>query len=221
MGATGAGKSSVGARVAQQLGVPFIDADDYHDPSAMASRGISVDDLAGAIKNGTSYAGVGQFDGPTGTTLLTPHAQLEGAESYDSLIVGTRGASPVYLRDVAKATESVQDERFSLRFWVKGYGVPAATTVVAVNRQAGANAVEVSKSVRDLLPLISAELPGSVRANRHLIGIGTPRGLVQRDALPSWPARSASLRPMSRARLNQTIDWLESCSIAAQTPSIW
>jgi gluconokinase len=37
MGATGAGKSSVGARVALQLDVPFIDADDYHDPSAMAS----------------------------------------------------------------------------------------------------------------------------------------------------------------------------------------
>src|SRR5712692_2731910 len=52
-----------------------------------------------------------------------------------------------------------------MRFWVKGYGVPAATTVVAVNRQAGANAVEVSKSVRDLLPFISAELPGSVRVN--------------------------------------------------------
>jgi gluconokinase len=37
MGATGAGKSSVGALVARQLGVPFLDADDYHDPSAIAS----------------------------------------------------------------------------------------------------------------------------------------------------------------------------------------
>ena len=50
-----------------------------------------------------------------------------------------------------------------MRFWVRGYGEPAATVVVAVNRQAGSNAVAVAKSVRDLLPLISAELPGSVR----------------------------------------------------------
>ena len=50
-----------------------------------------------------------------------------------------------------------------MRFWVRGYPPPLATVVVAVNRQAGANAVEVAKSVRDLLPLISAELPGSVR----------------------------------------------------------
>src|SRR5438105_6538937 len=42
------------------------------DPSAMASRGISVDDLASAIKAGTSYTGAGQLDGPSGTTLLSP-----------------------------------------------------------------------------------------------------------------------------------------------------
>src|SRR5213082_3396630 len=134
------------------------------DPSAMASRGISVDDLAGAIKAGTSYTGAGQLDGPSGTTLLSPRGQLEGAESYESLIVGTRSGAPVYLRDVARATETFQDERVKLLFWARGYEIPSATAVVAVTRQAGANAVEVSKSVRDLLPIINAELPGSIRA---------------------------------------------------------
>src|SRR5256885_8157249 len=134
------------------------------DPSAMAARGISVDDLAGAIKPGTSYTGAGQLDVPSGTTLLSPHGQLEGAESYESLIVGTRNGAPVYLRDVASATEPVQDERGKLLFWARGYEIPSATAVVAVTRQAGANAVEVSKSVRDLLPIINAELPGSIRA---------------------------------------------------------
>src|SRR3954466_4652363 len=134
------------------------------DPSAMAARAISVDDLASAIKAGTSYTGAGQLEGPSGTTLLSPHGQLEGAESYESLIVGTRNGAPVYLRDVASATESVQDERVKLLFWARGYDIPSATTVVAVTRQAGANAVEVAKSVRDLLPSINAELPGSIRA---------------------------------------------------------
>jgi hydrophobic/amphiphilic exporter-1 (mainly G- bacteria), HAE1 family len=58
---------------------------------------------------------------------------------------------------------SVEDERINMRFWVRGYPPPSATVVVAVNRRAGANAVEVARSVRELLPLISAELPGSVR----------------------------------------------------------
>jgi HAE1 family hydrophobic/amphiphilic exporter-1 len=135
------------------------------DPSAMAVRGISVDDLATAIKNGTSYTGAGQFDGPAGTTLLSPRGQLENADGYNHLIVGNRNGAPVYLQDVATAIDSIQDERTNLRFWVKGYDVPSATAVVAVNRQAGSNAVEVSKSVRALLPMISAELPGSVQLN--------------------------------------------------------
>src|SRR3989440_1117242 len=134
------------------------------DPSAMASRDISVDDLASAIKAGTSYTGAGQLDRPSRTILLSPRGQLERAESYDSLIVGSRNGAPVYLRDVATANETVQDERVKLLFWARGYDIPSATTVVAVTRQAGANAVEVAKSVRDLLPSINAELPGSIRA---------------------------------------------------------
>src|SRR5712671_3482349 len=58
------------------------------DPSAMWARGISVDDLTAAVKNGTSYTGAGQLDGSAGTALLQPHGQLEGAQAYGDLIVG-------------------------------------------------------------------------------------------------------------------------------------
>ncbi|HEY6252340.1 MAG TPA: efflux RND transporter permease subunit [Candidatus Angelobacter sp.] len=133
------------------------------DPSAMWARGISVDDLTTAVKNGTSYAGAGQFDGGSGTALLRPRGQLENAEGYGNLIVSSNNGNPVYLRDVAQVRDSVQDERINMRFWVRGYPVPSATVVVAVFRRAGANAVEVAKSVRDLLPIVSAELPASVR----------------------------------------------------------
>jgi len=133
------------------------------DPSAMWARGISFDDLATAIKNGTSYTGAGQFDGPTGTEVLRPQGQLETAHDYRNLIVGSRNGTPVYLRDVSKVVDSVQDERVNMRFWVRGYPVPSSTVILAVNRQAGANVVQVAKSIRDLLPLISTELPGSVR----------------------------------------------------------
>lgn len=133
------------------------------DPSAMWARGISVDDLAAAVKNGTSTVGAGQFDDASGTLLLRPHGQLDNARGYSDLIISSKNGSPVYLRDVARVENSVQDERINMRFWVRGYPPPWATVVVAVNRQAGANAVEVAQSVRNLLPLISAELPGSVR----------------------------------------------------------
>ncbi len=133
------------------------------DPAAMWARGISVDDLAAAVKNGTSYVGAGQLDDTTGTLLLRPRGQLDSAEQYSDLIVNSKDGSPVYLRDVARVEDSVQDERINMRFWVRGYPAPSATVVVAVFRRAGANAVEVANSVRNLLPLISTELPGSVR----------------------------------------------------------
>ena len=133
------------------------------DPAAMWARGISVDDLNTAIKNGTNTVGAGQLDDASGTLLLRPQGQLDNAQGYSDLIVSSKNGAPVYVRDIARVENSVQDERINMRFWVRGYPPPSATVVVAVNRQAGANAVEVAQSVRDLLPLISAELPGSVR----------------------------------------------------------
>jgi hydrophobic/amphiphilic exporter-1 (mainly G- bacteria), HAE1 family len=133
------------------------------DPSKMWARGISIDDLTRAVQGGTSYTGAGQFDSPSGTALLQPKGQLETAAGYGDLIVSTTNGAPVYLRDVATVEDTVQDERIRMKFWVRGYGEPSATVVVAVNRRAGSNVVQVAKSVRDLLPIISAELPGSVR----------------------------------------------------------
>ncbi|MEX0805109.1 MAG: efflux RND transporter permease subunit [Candidatus Binatia bacterium] len=133
------------------------------DPSAMWARGISMEDLSAAIRNGTSTIGAGQFDGAGGTLLLRPQGQLDEAEEYRDLIVSSKNNSPVYLRDVAEVKNSIQDERIKMRFWARGYDPPAATVIVAVNRKAGANAVEVAQSVRELLPLVSTELPGSVR----------------------------------------------------------
>lgn len=133
------------------------------NPAAMWARGISIDDLNAAIKNGTSYTGAGQLDSPSQTAILRPQGQLESAEQYGNLIVGGTSNAPVYLHDVASVKDSVQDERVNMRFWVRGYSVPTATVIVAVNRRAGANAVEVSKSIHDILPLVGSELPGSIR----------------------------------------------------------
>src|SRR5215468_9009716 len=133
------------------------------DPSAMAVRNTTLDDLTTAIKNGTSYTGAGQFDGPHRSFLLQPQGQLSTADQYEQLIVGQDRGAPVYLKDVASVKQGVQDERIDMRFWARGYPQPTATVVIAIFRRAGANAVEVSKSVRDVLPTIEKQLPGSVR----------------------------------------------------------
>jgi HAE1 family hydrophobic/amphiphilic exporter-1 len=132
------------------------------DPSAMAARSLTIDDLTAALKNGTSYTGAGQFDSAHHTFLLQPEGQLSEASQYENLIVSQGNGAPVYLKDVATVKNGLQDERISMRFWYRGHEVPSATVVVAVFRRAGSNAVEVAKSIRALLPTVQAQLPSSV-----------------------------------------------------------
>jgi HAE1 family hydrophobic/amphiphilic exporter-1 len=134
------------------------------DPAALASRGLTMDDLASAIKAGTVYLGAGQFDGPHRTFVLQPNGQIDQAEGYRNLIVArNRDNSPVFLRDVSDVRQSVQDERLSRTFWIRGFNPPGSVVVLAVSRQAGANAVEVANSVKALFPELRASLPGSIK----------------------------------------------------------
>src|SRR5205085_5742515 len=67
------------------------------DPSAMAARGISIDDLSTAVRNGTSMTGAGQLDGPSGTAVLRPQGQLDTADDYANLIITQKDGTPVYV----------------------------------------------------------------------------------------------------------------------------
>src|SRR4030088_245394 len=134
------------------------------DPGVLVSRNLTMSDLATAITAGTSYSGAGQFDGKNRSYILRPNGQLDTAEEYRNLIIA-RGSdnAPIYLRDVAKVVETVQDERLSRHFFARGYNPPASVIVLAVSRQAGANEVAVARSVMDLMPQLRLELPGSIR----------------------------------------------------------
>jgi HAE1 family hydrophobic/amphiphilic exporter-1 len=138
------------------------------DPGKLAARGLTIDELALAIRAGTSYQGAGQFDGPNRTFLLQPQGQLTNAAAYNGLIIAekpdaTGKMAPIYLRDVATAVDSLQDERQARHFWVRGTTIPAANVVLAVSRQAGANVVTTAQAVRDLLPVFKRDLPGSIQ----------------------------------------------------------
>jgi HAE1 family hydrophobic/amphiphilic exporter-1 len=134
------------------------------DPAALAARGLTMNDLASAIQAGTVYSGAGQVDGSQRTFILQPNGQLDQAQGYRELIVARNSdGSPVFLKDVATVVDSVQNERLSRSFWVRGFKPPGSVIVLAVYRQAGANAVQVAASVKNLLPQLNASLPGSIK----------------------------------------------------------
>src|SRR5258708_19486609 len=88
------------------------------DPAALAARGLTMDDLATAIKAGTAYSGAGQFDGPHRTFILQPNGQIDQAEGYRNLIVArNKDGSPVFLRDIADVPHTVQTKQLSRPFF--------------------------------------------------------------------------------------------------------
>src|SRR6201982_2899672 len=102
------------------------------DPSALAVRGLTMDDLASAIRAGTVYSGAGQFDGAHRTFVLQPNGQIDQADGYRNLIVARNpNGLPVYLRDVADVYQGVQDERISRFFWMRGFNPPHAVVLRA------------------------------------------------------------------------------------------
>ncbi|MDD2706461.1 MAG: efflux RND transporter permease subunit [Verrucomicrobiae bacterium] len=138
----------------------------FANPSALTARGMTLQDLAVAVGNGTQQTGVGQFNGSTKTFILHPFAQLSTVKEYESLIVGYQNNSPVYVRDVARVEESTTAKDMQMDFWYSGYASQPRQpigVILAISRAAGANAVKVSQNIKDLLPSMRQTLPGSMQ----------------------------------------------------------
>jgi HAE1 family hydrophobic/amphiphilic exporter-1 len=129
----------------------------------LSSLGLTMTDVSNAVFQSTAYLGAGQFDGKDRTYLLFPNGQLTTPQQYENVIIARPNGQPVYLKDVARVVNSVEDERISRNFWARDYGEAPAEVVLAVSRQAGANAVEVAQKIKDLLPYFRAQIPGSVQ----------------------------------------------------------
>jgi len=154
-----------GVSQVQVYGVPYAVRIEV-DPNAASARGLTLDDICDAVGQGTVMLGSGQFDGKSQTLLLQPQGQLDNASQYANLIIGMYNGSPVYLRDVAKCLDSIQDTRLSLHFWsetMKKMEHKPIGMVVAVTKAAGANAVEVSRRIRDLMKSLDAVIPDSIQ----------------------------------------------------------
>jgi hydrophobic/amphiphilic exporter-1 (mainly G- bacteria), HAE1 family len=129
----------------------------------LSSLGLTMTDVTNAVAQSTAYLGAGQLDGKTRTYLLFPNGQLSSPQEYENVIIARPNGQPVYLKDVATVVKTVEDERISRNFWARDYGEAPAEVVLAVSRQAGANAVVVAQKVKDLLPAFRQQLPGSVQ----------------------------------------------------------
>jgi len=126
------------------------------DPRELAVRGIGLDDLETAIRDANSNQATGELDKGSKSRTIKTTGQLVRAEDYRELIVAYRNGRPVRLNQIARVLNSVEDDK-NLGWFNGKRGV-----VLAIQRQPGANTVEVIDAIRGLLPKFRGQLPGGV-----------------------------------------------------------
>ena len=126
------------------------------NPRALAANGLSLDDLRTAIAGANVNQAKGSFDGPTRASTIDANDQLKSADEYKSLIVAYKNGAPIRVADIADVIDSVENAR--LAAWAND--TPAI--IVNIQRQPGANVIEVVDRIKALLPDLQATLPSSV-----------------------------------------------------------
>ncbi|MGB6355515.1 MAG: multidrug efflux RND transporter permease subunit [Steroidobacteraceae bacterium] len=123
------------------------------NPRALAKYGLNIDDLRTTISNANSNSPKGSFDGPSQSSSINANDQITEIDGYRDITVAYLSGSPVHLSDVANIV--VAPENTKLAAWADG----TPSLILNIQRQPGANVIQVADSVKKLLPTVIADMP--------------------------------------------------------------
>jgi multidrug efflux pump len=126
------------------------------NPRALAAYGLNLDDLRTTISNANQNGPKGTLDGPSTSYTVNTNDQIASAEEYGRIVIAYKNGSAVRLNDVATLVAGAENDK--LGGWMNG----APALILNVQRQPGANVVDVVDRVNDLLPSLRASLPAGV-----------------------------------------------------------
>ena len=126
------------------------------NPRAMAAYGLNLDDLRTTIGNANQNGPKGTLDGPSNAYTVNTNDQIEDATDYGNVIVAYKNGAPVRLKDVATLVSGAENSKLG------GWSNSTPALIVNVQRQPGANVVDVVNRIQDLLPTLQADMPAGV-----------------------------------------------------------
>jgi multidrug efflux pump len=150
------------------------------NPQALASLGLSLEDVRTAINAANVNQAKGSFDGAARASTIDANDQLRSAADYANLIIGFKAGNPIRLREVAEIVDDAENNR--LQAWSGGCLPPeaaappppqggdclgaarrqSAAVILNIQRQPGANVIETVDRIKALLPQLQATLPASL-----------------------------------------------------------
>ncbi|QXI31732.1 MdtB/MuxB family multidrug efflux RND transporter permease subunit [Pseudomonas promysalinigenes] len=123
---------------------------------ALAANGLNLDDVRTLIGASNVNQPKGNFDGPTRVSMLDANDQLRSPEEYANLILAYNNGAPLRLKDVAEIVDGAENER--LAAWAN----QNQAVLLNIQRQPGANVIEVVDRIKELLPSITDNLPAGL-----------------------------------------------------------
>src|SRR5271169_5085058 len=129
------------------------------NPTALASYGLTLEDVRSAVALANVNEAKGNFDGSRQGYTIDANDQLLTAKEYRPLIVAYRNGAPVILSDVARVLDSAENVKEMA--WMNT--TPAV--ILNIQRQPGANIISVVDRIKALLPRLQAALPESVKVS--------------------------------------------------------
>jgi len=129
------------------------------NPTALASYDLGLEDVRGAIAAANVNQAKGTFDGQHRSFTIAANDQLLTSREYRPLIIAYRNGAPVHLSDVADAIDDAENVKQAA--WMND--TPAV--IVNIQRQPGANVIEVVDRIKKLLPQLQAALPAAVQVS--------------------------------------------------------
>jgi multidrug efflux pump len=126
------------------------------NPKALAASGLGLEDVRTAIAAANVKRAKGSLDGPSRAYTIDANDQLSSAPQYRSVVIAYRNGAPIFLSDVADVVDGAENAR--LAAWMNQ--VPAV--ILNIQRQPGANVIDVVDRIKRQLPQLQAALPAAV-----------------------------------------------------------
>ena len=127
------------------------------NPRALSAYGLTLEDLRTTVAAANVNQAKGAFDGPRRASIINATDQLLSSREYEPLIIAYRNGGPVHISDVAEVADDVENVRQAA--WMN----ETQAVLVNIQRQPGANVIEVADRIKKLLPQLQSALPSSVQ----------------------------------------------------------
>ncbi len=128
----------------------------HANSKALAARNITLEKVRSAIKTANVNQAKGSFDGQLQSSTIDGNDQLKSAKEYEEVIITYQGGAPIRLKDIASVFDGAENE--NLAAW--SGNKPAV--ILTVQRQPGANVIEVADRIKETLPVLKSALPAAV-----------------------------------------------------------